>query len=523
VFAKARRLDPYRSNRRLRHTRRRRASTTQQLNGGSWQPLAFYSKKLSGVGTRYSIFDRELLAAFSAVKHFRFLLEGRQFRLLTDHKPLVTSLFRTTPPCSARQQRQLSFIAKFTADIRHTPGQENMVADALSRPPSPTAQQPLPGKPTSPALTAEDWPKEGLAAPEQPIFGRHRRCAAGRLLGDGCCAAVLPGGGGDDDSTTLQITTQVVGDDTLLGDSSTGVFRPLVPIQHKEAVFQSLHSIHHPGVRATRRLIAAQFCWPQMAKAITLMARTCLNCQRGKVHKHVHLQPAEIPVPHLCFAHIHVDLVGPLLPSRSHTYLFTIIDRTSRWPEAIPLSSITAADCARALFPGWVSRFGVPATITSDRGAQFTSALWAGLCSLLNIQHSPTTAYHPQSNGLVERFHRRLKDALQSRAAAGWQDHLPWVMLGIRASFREDSEFSPAEAVFGSQLILPGQFVNTAELPSPSFLSDLQTTMTGHPPPPTRHNSAPAPSTPPEELLLAPFVLVHRDGAQPLSPIYDGP
>jgi hypothetical protein len=236
-----------------------------------------------------------------------------------------------------------------------------------------------------------------------------------------------------------------------------------VPIQHREAVFQSLHSIHHPGVWATRCLIAAQFCWPQMAKAITLMARACLYCQRGKVHKHVHLQPAEIPVPHRHFAHIHVDLVGPLPPSLGHTYLFTIIYQTSRWLEAIPLSSITAADCARALFAGWVYRFGVPATITSDRGAQFTPTLWAGLCSLLNIQHSPTTSYHPQSNGLVERFHRRLKDALWSQvAAADWHDHLPWVMLGIRASSREDCEFSPAEAVFGSQLILPGQFVNTA-------------------------------------------------------------
>jgi hypothetical protein len=209
-------------------------------------------------------------------------------------------------------------------------------------------------------------------------------------------------------STTLQITTQAVGDETLLGDVSTGVFCPLVPIQHREAVFKSLHAIHHPGVRATRRLIATRFCWPQMAKAITLMARACLHCQQGKVHKHVHLQPAEIPVSHRRFTHIHVDLVGPLPPSGGHTYLFTIIDRTSRWPEAIPLASITAADCARALFASWVSQFGVPATITSDRGAQFTSALWAGLCSLLNIQHSPTTANHPQLKGLVERFYRRL-------------------------------------------------------------------------------------------------------------------
>jgi hypothetical protein len=114
----------------------------QQLTGGRWQPLEFYSKKLSRAGTRYSTFDRELLAVFSGVRHFRFLLEGRQFSLLTDHKPLVTSLFRTTPLWSARQQQQLSFIAKFTSDIRHTPGQENVIADALSRLPSALAQPP---------------------------------------------------------------------------------------------------------------------------------------------------------------------------------------------------------------------------------------------------------------------------------------------------------------------------------------------------------------------------------------------
>ncbi len=287
------------------------------------------------------------------------------------------------------------------------------------------------------SLAAKDWLEESLAAPEQPILAA---IADAQLINFSAMAAAqrsCPEVAEMMNSTTLQIITQAVADETLLGDVSTGVFRPLVPIQHREAVFQSMHSIHHPGVQATRRLIAARFCWPQMAKAITMMARAFLHCQLGKVHEHVHLQPAEIPVPHCHFPHIHVDLVGPIPPSRGHTYLFTIIDRTSRWPEAIPLTSISAADCTRALFAGWVSLFGVTATITSDRGAQFTSAL----CSLLNIQHLLMTVYHPQSNRLVERFHRRLKDPLRSRvAAADWHDHLPWVMLGIRASFREDSE-----------------------------------------------------------------------------------
>jgi transposase InsO family protein len=68
-----------------------------------------------------------------------------------------------------------------------------------------------------------------------------------------------------------------------------------------------------------------------------------------------------------------------------------------------------------ALFSGWISRFGVPDTITSDRGPQFTSNIWNLLCLLLQIKHRPTTTYHPQANGMVEWLHRRLKDALWTR------------------------------------------------------------------------------------------------------------
>ena len=76
--------------------------------------------------------------------------------------------------------------------------------------------------------------------------------------------------------------------------------------------------------------------------------------------------------------------------------------------------------------------FGVLANITSDRGAQFTSAVWAALCHLLGTQHMQTIAYHPEGSGLVKRFHRHLKDTLCARCAGpNWMDHLPWVMLGI--------------------------------------------------------------------------------------------
>jgi hypothetical protein len=125
----------------------------------------------------------------------------------------------------------------------------------------------------------------------------------------------------------------------------------------------------------------------------------------------------------------------------------------------------------------------------------------------------------------VERFHRRLKDALRARAAgADWFFHLPLVMLGIRSAWREDAEFSPAEAVFGSQLVLPGQFLSSPEPPSPSFLSDFQGVLAARAPLKTAHHTTPLPAELPEELLLSRFVLVRHDGVQPpLSPLYDGP
>jgi hypothetical protein len=90
------------------------------------------------------------------------------------------------------------------------------------------------------------------------------------------------------------------------------------------------------------------------------------------------------------FSHLHVDLVGPLQYSNSFKYIFTIIDRMSKWMEAIPLSETFANVCAKALTFTWISHFGAPDMITSDRGPQFTSNLWFQLCEKLNISHKQT-------------------------------------------------------------------------------------------------------------------------------------
>ncbi len=121
-----------------------------------------------------------------------------------------------------------------------------------------------------------------------------------------------------------------------------------------------------------------------------------------------------------------------------------------------------------------------------------------------------TTAYHPESNGMVERVHRRLKDALRARAAGpNWVADLPWILLGLRAQPREDTGRSAAEAVFGAPLVLPGQFLHQLEPPGQEFFDQLA---------PVRHNTsgrAAAPAELPPDLLHADFVFVRKDGHMP--------
>jgi hypothetical protein len=158
-----------------------------------------------------------------------------------------------------------------------------------------------------------------------------------------------------------------------------------------------------------------------------------------------------IPVPERRFTHLHVDLVG-LLPTSAEgfKYLFTIIDRSTRWVEAIPVKNMEVATIADTLVAGWVSRFSVPAVIPSERGTQFTLAVWEELCKRLNIQHITTTAF-PRDGGEVP------PPAERRAAANDWPDHLPWVLLGMRAAPKEDSAVSSAEMVLGDLPVLPGQ------------------------------------------------------------------
>ena len=411
----------------------------EQVIQGKPRPLGFFSRKLSPAEKNYSTFDRELLAIHQAVRHFRHILEGTTFIINTDHQPIIHAFSRQTDAWSARQRRHLSAISEFNCDIKYIPGKKNPVTDALSR-------------------IAIDSVTLGLDYKQLAELQRA-------------------------DPETKAYTTSITSlqwqdlplpnsDINILCDISTGRPRPLIPRPLRKSVFSLIHSLSHPSGRSTAKLLKEKFIWHGITRDAKQWARSCTDCQASKVHRHTSPPIASLPQPTRRFSHIHVDIVGPLPYSNGSRYLFTAIDRSTRWPEAIPMQDATSASCVNALL-SWISRFGIPEHITSDRGTPFTSHLWTSLATLLGVTPHQTTAYHPEANGIIERFHRSLKASLMATCTSDkWFYQLPWVLLGLRTSIKEDHQASPAERVFGQTLVVPGEFFPST--PDTEELHDLR-------------------------------------------------
>ena len=412
----------------------------QQFVEGHWKPIAFFSKKFTSAEAKYSAYDRELLAIHKAIKRFRYFIEGRRFHIYTDHKPLTTTFLKNKDSYTPRQLRCMDYISQFTTDLRHVKGADNAPADALSRNISAISASPIDYAAIA-ADQAADAELQRLL--DNPALKMKR--------------ITLPG-------------TQV----TLYADVSTDAIRPYIPRPHRQQVFRHLHDLSHPGIRATQQMMSSRFVWEGMNKDVRCWTRTCLACQASKVTRHNHSPAATFTPVSERFDHVHIDLVGPLPYSNGHRYLLTCVDRFTRWPEAAPLADITTDSVARAFISTWVSRFGVPLNLTSDRGSQFESSVWNKVMTLLGVRRYRTASYHPQANGTVERFHRQLKSSLAASAQReDWSLALPLVLLGIRTSLKADLHHSSAELVYGTTLRLPGELLAPTPDPKPCSVEDF--------------------------------------------------
>ena len=349
----------------------------RETSTAAWRPLGFFLAKLEQAQLSYSAFDRELYGIFADICHFIHHLEGHRFTIWTDYKPLTFALSRMSDSWTARQQRQLSYVAEFTSKIVHVPGRLNLVADLLSRPqqtatasgptagPSPPpvqqtpslllfpSSQPTTSRPTVEVISPSSFPTEEALewAAAAAVTSEDVDLAAMAKDQHSCPATqqLL-------NSSSLDIIQVPYGQQKLLCDMSSGRQRPLVPATWQRQVFNSLHSLAHTGICVSRRIVSTHFVWKGMAADISQWCRDCLQCQRAKITSNITAPVEPIPMPTQWFSRIQVDLMGPLQASSDgHTHIMTIIDRSTRWVEAVPLSSTTATACADAVVAGWMA------------------------------------------------------------------------------------------------------------------------------------------------------------------------
>ena len=424
----------------------------QQVKNNEHAPLAFWSKALTASQRAWSTFDRELYACYASIRYFQYFLDAKDFTLRSDHKPLVHKFHSSTLSSSPRQQRYLDYIAQFTNKFDYVKGEFN-VADVVSRP----TEDPSNVNAILPQQERLDYLAIARAQHSDPEIN---------LL----CRT---------NDTSLQLVEVPLADHDfrLLCDSSRCKLRPIIPSSLRTTVFKHYHHWSHPGTRTSIKLIGDRFVWPGMRKDIAEWTRECQSCSRAKITRHNKAPLAAVsPPPTERFTHIYVDLTGPLVQSHGYSYLMVIVDRFSRFIHAIPLVGISATECVSAFIHQWVALFGCPEKIFCDRGAQFTSSLWTEMSNYLGCEMKHSTAYHPQSQGLVERFNRSLKSSLRAyENSSDWYDNLPWVLLALRNSPKQDlHSLSPSDFVFGQPVRLPGEFfeVNSAtQFPTHEYVS----------------------------------------------------
>ena len=446
-----------------------------------WEPLGFFSRRLPADKQRWSTFKRELYSVHQAMRHFHQDFVGRHLVVWTDHRPLVDSFLnpdlQKNDPVALSQMAE---IGQFTHDIRFIEGKSNICADMLSRPFNiplgeayrmpeqiATVGQVAVGKNSSPSDRIESG-KISLTTPSVDEVSLETLSAESIEMEQKTCDDVRNHRlGKRPKDVVMEDVKYALGPTIYCEVSIPNKPRPLLPKKLRLKILEAFHHIDHCGNKELARRAADEYYWPAMGTDAADFCRKCHACNVAKTGKPIKTPLTKIGVPDKRFSYLNLDIVGPLPESRGYKYIFTILDRTSRLFQAVPLVKADAESCCKAFLNHWVALFSLPAKAVSDNGNTFVSNLWKGLQESLGVKVEFTPRFRPQANGAVERQHQSLKNSLKAALVhmgdvhrEKWADALPWVLLGRRAAYQKDLGCSPYQLTFGQAAVLPGSLVD---------------------------------------------------------------
>ena len=450
-------------------------SVLTQIVDGQERVIAYASKVLSKTERRWPTYDKELWAVVWSIRHFRQYLVGASFTVLSDHKPLqnVPQSIVVENDATGRRGRWAVEMSSYDFRVRYRKGVENGNADAMSRC---SASQLLEEEETSTekeekaaleACLAANLENQGIEMGRMAMEQEHDP-----LLGEVRCwmFSGRPPTKKQCKKLNRQLRPlarcfdQLVITDGVLGvkrnHNGTEAVRILLPRVYRSIILKMLHDdplSGHLGHARTRDKVLDRFYWPSAEKDIREYCDSCVECQRRRLPT-PHMQATlRTEVQSRPYERIAIDITEMPLSSKGNKYALVVMDYFSKYVHVFPMPNQTTETVVNCLMK-LILEQGVPERLHSDQGRQFEASVFQELCKRLGILKTRTTPYHPQSDGMVERFNRTLKDMVAKYVqsdGSDWDEVAGPVAFAYNTSKHAATGYTPFFLVHGREARLP--------------------------------------------------------------------
>ena len=452
------------------------AVLAQKQPDGTVHPIAYASRSLQPAERNYGISELETLGLVWAVKHFRPYILGYPCTVYTDHAACLSLLSSRNP--STKLARWALTIQEMNLTIKHRSGKKNANADALSR--NPTDKETTVLSVTTEHL--KDLCENTLPPEAQRQFDdikQEQRSDPDLLpMIEYLESGKLPA----EEQTSRKIVIESPKFELIDGvlyfeyPSSPHHWCIVVPKHLRQTLLEEAHSGQFAGHFAEKKVydrFRRYYWWKGIRSDVRRHCRGCLTCatrKGGRKPTRPPLHPIPVGGP---FHRLGVDVLQLPLTRNGNRYVIVFADYLTKWIEAFPVPDQTAETIAKLLVEKIVCVHGVPEQLLSDRGANFLSDLVLEVCSLLGIEKLNTSGYHPQTDGLVEKFNSTLISMISksSTRSDDWDERLPFLLFAYRVSAQESTKESPFYLLFGRNPRLPTE--STLTQPRSVYTIDL--------------------------------------------------
>jgi len=449
----------------------------QEQPDGTRLPVGYWSRGLSPAEKNYSTPERECLGVVWSVLKLRHFLDGHRFLIRTDHQAL--RWIYSTTDSSGRLMRWRLRLSEYTCDIKYKPGASHHAPDFLSRTDSDAAVEDI----------NDDIPCLALAETANGLL-------TGRYTGTDMPAPVEY----DDiveaqktDAFSVELPKRVAYKTAraFFHTESYGLYRRapygdqlVIPESLRERILTLNHHATvsaHPGVNRMYFAMRRRYYWPSMVPDIHNTITKCTTCAQNRLSLRRHTSPLTLFPATEPLTDLSVDIFGPIPATKAgNRFILVNTDRFSQLTKCVALRRITAISVASAIIDAWVACYGPPDRILSDQGPQFMSNFFIAVMKVLGTETERTTAYHPQTNGQVERYNRTTATQLRHYVPDDprrWDELLPVLTMAYIRQPHRSTGIAPFE------LVIPRRIpsLSVRNLPPGTPLTNMGTLNDGSP------------------------------------------